>query len=366
MTRHALATGILSLIAAACGNSDRPVAQVDSNFTRPPPSGASSFRTDSTVYHMRRHGAGVRSIVNAVYHNRGPAPLHFRRCMPESSGPMYSARRTGPDSVRPFFTEMAWACVGGVPTGQLAPGDSVAISFIFGNGAQQPMQPPLQPEHLVGTFRLELHLCSVPSADSDRCEPAPAEQRQSNSFDVRYAPGAPELSGANPNAAALAARAIEVLELLKARDMARLASLVHPEEGLRFSPWAYVRAGSDVLFRRDQVAGLWTDTTRYIWGEHDGTGEPIALPFAEYYRRYVLDHDFTQAPRRAFSSAPIRPGNTPSNLARVYPGAEWVEFHFPGFDPKYGGMDWSSLWLVFRRHVNDWLLVGIVHGQWTI
>ena len=80
----------------------------------------------------------------------------------------------------------------------------------------------------------------------------------------------------------------------------------------------------------------------------------------------MFNHDFTQVPQRALTSAPIRPGNTPSNLAEVYPGAAWVELHFPGFEPKYGGMDWSSLWLVFRRHGNEWLLVGIVHGQWTI
>jgi hypothetical protein len=161
-------------------------------------------------------------------------------------------------------------------------------------------------------------------------------------------------------------QSLKVLDALKAKDMRLLATLVHPEDGLRFSPWAYVHADSERVFSRTEVARLWTDTTRYTWGSEDGTGNPIHLSFAQYYARFVFDHDFTQAPQRTYTSAPIRHGNTPSNLADVYPDAAWVEFHFPGFEARYEGMDWASLWLVFRRHREEWLLVGIVHGSWTI
>jgi (p)ppGpp synthase/HD superfamily hydrolase len=43
-----------------------------------------------------------------------------------------------------------------------------------------------------------------------------------------------------------------------------------------------------------------------------------------------------------------------------------VEYHFSGFDPKYEGMDWRSLRLVFEEKDNIWHLVGIIHDQWTI
>jgi hypothetical protein len=48
------------------------------------------------------------------------------------------------------------------------------------------MQPPLLPEHLVGVFRIEAHLCRAYAADSDQCEPAAARERQSNAFEVRH------------------------------------------------------------------------------------------------------------------------------------------------------------------------------------
>ncbi|HYF94322.1 MAG TPA: hypothetical protein VD969_19050 [Symbiobacteriaceae bacterium] len=53
------------------------------------------------------------------------------------------------------------------------------------------------------------------------------------------------------------------------------------------------------------------------------------------------------------------------NWRAAYPDGFMVEFHFPGFEAKYGGMDWRSLRLVYERLGNAWFLVGIIHGQWT-
>jgi hypothetical protein len=80
----------------------------------------------------------------------------------------------------------------------------------------------------------------------------------------------------------------------------------------------------------------------------------------------VYDFDASHAPRIARDSAPMGTGNTPPNLAQVYSGDAIVEFNTPGSDPKYGGMDWRSLWVVLRRLEDRWVVVGIVHGAWTI
>lgn len=161
-------------------------------------------------------------------------------------------------------------------------------------------------------------------------------------------------------------RAREVVGALKARDAARLASLVHSAKGVRFTPYPFVRVDRDVVLTRDQVERAFTDTTRRTWGTADGSGEPITLPFEQYHRRFVYDVDFAAAPMVRANLPPAKPGNTPSNIAEAYPGAEWVEFHFPAIDAQFEGMDWRSLWLVFERDGSDWMLTGIVHGSWTI
>lgn len=164
---------------------------------------------------------------------------------------------------------------------------------------------------------------------------------------------------------AVTAKAREVLRALAAKDMARLASLVHATTGVRFSPYPHV-LDTDRTFSRAEVAALWNDATTFDWGAADGTGDPIVRSFPSYYARFVYDHDYAQAPKTAYTSAPIKPSNAVSNLAAMYPDARWIEFHFPGFDPKYDGMDWTSLWLVFQRDGAEWFLVGVVHGAWTI
>jgi hypothetical protein len=50
----------------------------------------------------------------------------------------------------------------------------------------------------------------------------------------------------------------------------------------------------------------------------------------------------------------------------VYRGDSYSEFYFPGFDPKYDGMDWRALRLVFKKENEKLYLVGIIHDQWTI
>jgi len=149
---------------------------------------SSPVQTDSLVYHLRRSPTepGALAYVTAVYRNVGAGPVYFPRCTRNFAYPMYKLRRTGADSTRRLFTDWAFACVGGVPTGTIPPGDSVVIRVRVGSIDQPTMYPPLRPGDLIGDLRVELELCDHPSSDSDSCELAPQAKRSSNAFNVRY------------------------------------------------------------------------------------------------------------------------------------------------------------------------------------
>lgn len=166
----------------------------------------------------------------------------------------------------------------------------------------------------------------------------------------------------------IAARARNVILALKGRNMARLSQFVHPVEGLRFSPYNYVRTEKkgDRVFTRRQVRVLFADKKRYLWGEDDSSGDPIRMTFARYYRHYVFDHDFSGAKQVTYNGETRGGGTIISNIREVYPQAIVVKYHFDGFEEKYGGMDWKSLWLVFGKKGSSWYLIGIVHGEWTV
>ena len=151
---------------------------------------------------------------------------------------------------------------------------------------------------------------------------------------------------------------------LACQDLATLARWVHPELGLRFSPYAYVRE-DDLVFLPGELPELWAGEQVFNWGFYDGSGEPIALTFKNYFLRFVYSADFAHAEKTAINQR-IGEGNSLNNIAAFYPGSVFVEYHFSSFDPQYAGMDWQSLRLVFLQIDGQWWLVGIVHDEWTI
>lgn len=165
----------------------------------------------------------------------------------------------------------------------------------------------------------------------------------------------------------VAMQAAAIIQAIALQDLEALSQYVHPEQGVRFSPYPYVVTGEegDLVFSSDALPALGEDPTVYHWGVSDGSGEPIELTFNEYWARFVYDADYRQPQWIGFDE-PIGQGNTINNIPEVYPQGVMVEYHFEGFDPSFEGLDWRSLRLVLEEQDGAWYLVGIVHAEWTI
>ena len=159
-------------------------------------------------------------------------------------------------------------------------------------------------------------------------------------------------------------RAKEIITALKTKDMKKLSTFVHPDKGVRFSPYSYVDLKNDLVFKSSHIKNILADTTKYSWGFEDATGDDIKLTFPRYFKRFVYDHDFANAQKISYQKI-IGRGNTVNNNFEIYPKAIIVEYHFPGFNPAYHGMDWKSLRFVFEKKGETWYLIGIIHDQWT-
>lgn len=158
---------------------------------------------------------------------------------------------------------------------------------------------------------------------------------------------------------------IQALGALKNKNMGYLSTLAHPEKGIRFSPYATIDMENDVVLSADEIKNIRADSRSFNWGRYDGTGEEINKSFMGYFDEFVYDRDFLNAEMSAKNES-IGSGNSINNIETAYPDAQYYEYHFPGFNPEYGGMDWVSLRLVFEEYQGEWYLVGIVHDQWTI
>jgi len=160
-------------------------------------------------------------------------------------------------------------------------------------------------------------------------------------------------------------RAMSVLTLIKNYDIDKLADAIHPDKGVRFSPYAYVDVEKDLVFTAEEMKKLADDPKQYHWGYYDGIGDPITLSFSDYHKKFIYDVDFVNAEQVGYNKT-LGFGNTINNSFEVYKNSIIVEYYFSSIDPRYEGMDWRSLRLVFEKKGDIWYLVGIIHDQWTI
>lgn len=181
--------------------------------------------------------------------------------------------------------------------------------------------------------------------------------------DTETAASAPAASASTRDSALLNA-AREVASALQDRDLKRLEEWIDPVRGVRFAPYAHLDEKAETAWLPDRLPSF-KDTRTFVWGAYDGSGEKIELSFRDYFEKFVYDQDFADAPDISVNKL-LGKGNTAFNVQDVYPGASYVEFHYPGFDGKADGQDWESLILVFTPSGQDWRLCAIVHSQWTI
>ena len=160
----------------------------------------------------------------------------------------------------------------------------------------------------------------------------------------------------------LLALAKEIVSAFEARDLEKIIGKVHPK-GLRFSPYAYIE-DDHLVFKPTELEGLLSSLEVYRWGVEDGSGLPIELTFKGYYENFIYDAYFVHPYQVSFNKVVGR-SNTNFNIEDFYPSSNFVEFYVKGFAPKFEGMDWRSLRLIFEEDNQHWYLVAVVHDEWT-
>lgn len=159
--------------------------------------------------------------------------------------------------------------------------------------------------------------------------------------------------------------AVELISAISKKDFEKVSAFVHPEKGVRLTPYTNVSVDNDVVLNQEEVKNFFNDKTTYLWGHYDGRGDEISLTPGEYYDEFIYSEDFKNAEVIGYNEV-LSSGNMAENQFEVYENAIIVEYYFPGFNPDFGGADWKSLRLVFEEHDGVWKLTGIIHNQWTI
>ncbi|MFT3902147.1 MAG: hypothetical protein QM727_03200 [Niabella sp.] len=156
----------------------------------------------------------------------------------------------------------------------------------------------------------------------------------------------------------------EVLTVFKNKEYTKLDIFIHPVEGVRFSPYAYIDPANDRKVSKHDFDALVSSNKKLKWGAYDGSGDAIILTPREYFGRFVYDANFLAAGSKGVNKV-LKTGNTIDNIKSAYPDADFTESHLDG-SSKNAGLDWKSVRLVFRLYEGKYYLVGVVHDGWTI
>lgn len=156
---------------------------------------------------------------------------------------------------------------------------------------------------------------------------------------------------------------IKTLTFLKTKNFDSIAKMIHPEENLRFSPYEITNIAVDKYFSEETFMLVVNNKIPIKWGYYDGTGSPIDLTWNQYYKKFVYDRDYLNDGQIKIK---IFANDNNNKIKNIYKDCQYAYIYINGKDKKLNEMDWRSLKLIFKKYLNDWKLVGIVHNQWTI
>ncbi|MCA9960934.1 MAG: hypothetical protein KC443_17965 [Anaerolineales bacterium] len=144
------------------------------------------------------------------------------------------------------------------------------------------------------------------------------------------------------------------------KDNVLLAQLIHPERGLRIRVnwW-----NPEVLLNGDARATLFTGSTSYDWGVHDGSGEPFVGSFSSEILP-MLQEDLLRATEMRCNDILAGPTAGFVQLPEGYDALNYYSLYRPAADES--GFDWGTWVVGVERWNGRYYLSYLVHFEWEI
>ena len=186
LQRFALAALMIALVGCVrvSESENKPLPQVPAT-TPPPERQGEPIQTDALVYTLRKAPGIYDATAVATYTNSSNKPVYFNRCMGEDSTPVHYVNRAPPHEEVWSVVGSVWACVGGVPRGEVLPGGTLTVEVWLGSTDSPNANPPHRPEERSGRFRVVFELFSQPGTNDEYGAELSLRERQSNVFDLR-------------------------------------------------------------------------------------------------------------------------------------------------------------------------------------
>lgn len=175
----------------------------------------------------------------------------------------------------------------------------------------------------------------------------------------------------------------EMLAALAVKDYAKFSGYIH-SKGLTvgltpykiFEPhtaWLYgdgdsftATTSAKTTFTKAEIASAATSQQSYVYGNTDGKGDPITGTIKSLFEKRIYSRDYLNAPEVALNRLADGGTNSLNTLMEDKGTGTLVAFHFKGFDPKFEGMDWTTLYLVLELENGEYKVRAMAKNNWTI
>jgi len=153
----------------------------------------------------------------------------------------------------------------------------------------------------------------------------------------------------------------KIYKSIKEKNYTSIAQYIHPDAGLRFSPYCFVQSSLNFVYKKDKYLKELEQNSKLYWGEEDASGDSIVMTMKDYFANHV-----TGSYLDPLEPYELTAGTTMSdNTEEIFTGCSSVNFVYPG-SKEHDGMDWKSLTMFFKKYENNYYLVGLVNNAWAI
>ncbi len=152
------------------------------------------------------------------------------------------------------------------------------------------------------------------------------------------------------------------INILNSENLEKLKEVTDSTIGVLFYPYGNIDKTKAQNLTITELSALFKNNSQIIWGIEDGTGEPIKLNAKQYFEKYVNDRNYSKADTIKTNDI-VQIGNLTNNIKDVFPNADFIEYFVT--HKTNNELDWKALRLVFKKLGQNYILVGIIHNQWT-
>lgn len=170
-------------------------------------------------------------------------------------------------------------------------------------------------------------------------------------------------ASANENVEDVKTFAKGVVELISEKKWKEFSKIIHPKEGVKFSPYTYVTEEA-VTLKAEQFLDLTKNKKKASWGFYEGSGDPIQLNFNEYYQEFLYKLPYAQAKPGKPNEEQTTIGSTVNNIPKAFSGEGVLTVQFFIQKDKEELFNSGGLTIVLKKDQEKLYVIGLVNCYW--